>query len=377
MKNDKITVVKIISGIDKALAFEWIATLTSTEKIQFYFIFLNNKVPQLHHFMVQNNIPSNFIKFSSKLDFFFVLPRLFFMLRKIKPSVVHTHLYEANLLGIFISFILRVPKRIHTRHHSTFHHQYHPKHVKIDRLINYLSTDIIAISENVKLVLTDLEKVPEKKIHLIRHGFDLKGFNSVSEERINKIREKYNLKDSMRPVIGVISRYLNLKGIQYIIPAFKNILVKYPHALLILANAKGSYEKEIKLLLKQIPTENYLEIIFEEDIFALYKSFDLFIHVPINKQVEAFGQTYVEALAAKIPSVFTLSGIAPEFITHKQNALIVDYANSDQIYKAIELILSDKELAIDLTNKGLISINPFNIERFIDSLTQLYSSNNQ
>ncbi len=44
------------------------------------------------------------------------------------------------------------------------------------------------------------------------------------------------------------------------------------------------------------------------------------MHVTIGKHYEAFGQIYVEALAAGIPSVFTLTGIAPEIIEHEHNA---------------------------------------------------------
>src|SRR5204863_3109374 len=116
-----------------------------------------------------------------------------------------------------------VEKRIYSRHHGSYHHEYFPTAIKYDRFINFLSTDIVAISENVKNILIGYEGVPEEKIHLIHHGFDLDSFRNVSEEKIELMKQKY-LPESAYPVVGVISRYIEWKGIQFIIPAFRKIL---------------------------------------------------------------------------------------------------------------------------------------------------------
>ena len=168
---------------------------------------------------------------------------------------------------------------------------------------------------------------------------------------------------------------IELKGIQYIIPAFEMLLDKYPGALLVLANATGDYQNEIKKLLKKLPEKNYREIRFENNIFALYKLFDVFIHTPIEKYSEAFGQTYVEALASGIPSVFTLSGIANEFIEDRRNALVVPYKSSTAIYEAILLLLTDTNLASALIANGKNDVaEKFQLQKMISSLEELYLS---
>ena len=77
--------------------------------------------------------------------------------------MVHTHLFEASLLGLSAAKFTRVKRRIYTRHHSTYHHEYYPKAIKYDRLINFLATEIVAISNNVKEVLRRKEGVAENK----------------------------------------------------------------------------------------------------------------------------------------------------------------------------------------------------------------------
>jgi glycosyltransferase involved in cell wall biosynthesis len=277
------------------------------------------------------------------------------------------------MLGLSAAKVLGIKKRIYTRHHSTFHHQYHPQAVKYDKICNDLATDIVAISENVQNVLIDKEHVQPEKIYLIHHGFDLEKFQSISQKKIDDLKKKYGIIKQDYPVIGVISRYINWKGHSYIINAFKQVKEKYPSAKLVLANATGPDKDAIQSLLKKnLPKNSYIEIPFEHDLFTLYQLFDIYVHIPINESIEAFGQTYVEALAAGIPSVFTLSGVAKEFIKHGENALVVPFKNSEETANNIIKLLENKPLAKKLFENGKKSIKQFSLENFIFKLEKLY-----
>jgi glycosyltransferase involved in cell wall biosynthesis len=362
----------IISNINKSLAFEWIVEEINTSKFALSFILLNSKNSCLENFLIEKKIKVSVIKYKSKKDIPIAILKISYFLLKNKIDVVHTHLFDANFAGLIAAKLTGIKKRIHTRHHSNFNHLYHPKSVKFDRIINYLSTDIIAISEIVKDVLVNKEDVSAKKIQLIHHGFKLDEFTNASELSVTKLKRKY-LGTNSYPVIGVISRYMELKGIQYIIPTFEKLLPKYPNAILVLANANGNYKAEIQKMLQKIPKQNFIEIDFETDLFALYKIFDVFIHVPIEKEIEAFGQIYVEALAAGIPSVFTLSGVANEFIEDRKNALVVSYKNDNAIYKAVLELLEDKPLAISLIKNGKTDVAlRFNFSKMMFALEGLY-----
>jgi len=363
----------ILSNINKAIAFEWIVEQLNKEQFELSFIILHSKNSYLFDWLKTKKIECYFIEHHGKKSYPNTFFKTFRLLHKIKPSIVHTHLFDANLIGLSAAKLLGIKKRIYTRHHSTYHHEYFPNAIKWDKLTNWLSTDIIAISKNVQQVLIEKEDVTHQKVHLIHHGFDLEKFNQTSTTEINSLREKYQLTKNT-PVIGVISRFIELKGIQYIIPAFKQLLNQYPNAILVLANASGSDKIMIENeLLQELKPYQYKTIVFEPNLFTLYQLFDVYVHTPINPQIEAFGQTYVEALASGIPSVFTLSGVANEFIEHCKNALVVDYKNSDEIYQAITLILSDKELKNSLIENGKKAIEPFNLPLFINKLENLYA----
>lgn len=370
MSKPKVTY--ILSKIDKAIAFEWIVNQLEDD-FEFSFILIGSKKGHLHHWLKEKNVSVKFIKYSSKKHFLFAWLKCLFALLKNKPKVVHTHLFEANIIGLTTAKVAGIKKRIYTRHHSTFHHQYFPKAVRWDLRTNKLATDIIAISKNVQDVLLNLEHVPVRKTHLIHHGFDLNSFNKVNQGAVLHLKKKYKIPSPSNPVVGCISRYINWKGIQYIIDAFRKFSLTHKNAHLVLANAYGPDQAEIKSYLKEkLHPDQYTEIEFEKDLFSLYHLFDIYVHVPIDSMVEAFGQTYVEALASGVPSVFTLSGIAHEFIKHKENAWVVDYKNSKQIYDGISTLYNDSKTRRTVIENGIESVNPFSLDLFTDKLKKLY-----
>jgi glycosyltransferase involved in cell wall biosynthesis len=230
-----VSVFYIISGINKALAFEWIADTIDREKIDLKFIFLGKEESELVSFLTEKKITCFVIPFDGKEDFLSASWRVFVLLKKHKPNVVHCHLYYANLIGLSIAWLLRIPKRIYTRHHASIHHRYFPRAVYIDKVINYLATDIIVLSENLKKIVIEWEGADKRKVHLVPHGFDLKYFEANTPS-IEHLRKKY-LPGERFPVVGVIARHTEWKGVQYIIQAFSKLLQEFPRAHLILANA--------------------------------------------------------------------------------------------------------------------------------------------
>lgn len=361
-------VTYIISRVQHSLGFEMVAE--GLNEVDLRFILLNNGESHLEDFLLGKNFSVKRLRVNSKLNLIRAFIGIMSDLIIYRPHIIHCHNRFAYLLGIPAGWLLGIKKRLYTRHHSTLQHQYYPSKIKYDKLTNYMSTGIIAISDNVKSVLIDLEKVNERKIKLVHHGFYLDRFLNISSERIERTNEKYKIEGF--PVIGVISRFISWKGVEYIIRAFKNVLGDNPSALLLLANANGPFKDFILKELEELPVGSYRLVDYEEDIFALYKVMDIFIHVPIDSQVEAFGQIYVEALAAGVPSIFTLSGVAPEFIKDRHNALVVGFKNSDEIYEAIKEILSNDALRDRLIQEGILSVQRFSKDQFINSLTNVY-----
>lgn len=365
-------VLYIISDIDKSLAFEWTSERLVDYGYDFKVILLNRQDSSFEQFLRKKGMFAGRLAYKRGIHLFATIWKLQRMIRGLSPDIVHTHLRYASLLGITAARIAGTSIRIHTRHNSTYHLVYHPHAVYTDKWVSWLSTHIVSISDVVTQTLVKREGTPSNKVVKIHHGFDLEVFKHVASERIDYLKRKYNIPERVQ-IVGIISRYIKWKGSVFAIEAFKKHLLSNPNTYLILANAKGPDTEEIKdYLSTNLPSHSYTEIEFEEDIAALYQLFDIFIHVPIDNHSEAFGQTYVEALAAGVPSIFTLSGVAHEFIEHEKNAIVVPYKDSQTICDAIARLIEDRDLSKQLTEKGKKDVEQFALNNQIGRLIALY-----
>jgi glycosyltransferase involved in cell wall biosynthesis len=373
---ERVKLLVVIAEIHKALEHEWFVSLIDRTRIDLEFAMINGKGSKMDHFLLDHGVKVHYFNFRKKGDLIGITAALFILMKRKKYDIVHAHLIEAYLCGMTAAWMARIPKRIITRHHSDLHHTWHPHAVKYDKLINYLCTDIIAISRMVKDILVNWENADPRKIHIIHHGLDLSVFekNRIDVNRIENVRKKYNLNLTTYK-IGVISRFTEWKGVQFIIPAFREFIKTNPESVLILANAVGNYKTEIISLLKLLPENNYRLIEFEEDAPALYYNFNCFVHIPVSRESEAFGQVYIESLACRVPSVFTLSGIAEEIAVDKKNCLVVPFKDSNAVYEALNYFIQNHDQSIQIGNEGFNTVkNEFEVSRKISKLEKLYLS---
>jgi len=217
-----VKLIYIISEVNKALGFEWLYDNINKEQFDITFILLGKPDSAFEKFLVARNAEGIQINFLRKCDFLIAFFQTFLILFRLRPHIVHTHLIMANIIGLTASWILRVPKRIYTRHHAMIHHREHRSGLKYDKWCNWIATDIIAPSKNVRTILTDLEKTPAQKVHLLHHGYDLNYFRDVSKERIAVSTKVIHLSLGLLPDIlsgkgfNMLSRHskLSLRTIQ-------------------------------------------------------------------------------------------------------------------------------------------------------------------
>jgi glycosyltransferase involved in cell wall biosynthesis len=368
MRNNKLKVLLIISDIDKSLGFEWTVNGLNSQT-NLICILIANPNSNFQAYLTTHKIVYKLL--NGKAGSLRLWWQLFQIIKSEKPDVVHCHLWRATTLGLSSSWLLGIKKRIFTRHHALVHYREFPSGRKWDLMMNVLATDIIAVSKNIQHILVQRDGANQKKIALLHHGFQFSYFTNVSTERISNLKRKLNIQ-SRRPVIGVISRYVEWKGVEVVIDSFVNLLQDYPEAHLILANAHGPHRGSIEASLKPLPKSSFTEVTFEEDLAALYRIFTIYVHTPIDAESEAFGQTYVEALISGVPSVFTLSGVATEFIQDGVNALVVPFNNPEAILEKMKLLLESPKLKRQISEQGVASVGRFSIDKMVSGLMELY-----
>ena len=280
--------------------------------------------------LLENSIPFQEINLSTNSNCIKQLMRIFFYIRKNRIEIVYSSGQWATIVTTIAARLANRKKIIFTRHYSDFHHKRGMKHwIYIDRLIAKLATRIIAVSKNVAVLMTDLEKIDCKKIEVIYNSIDFDTFYTVRNQE----------KSNETLIIGVVSRLVSLKGINFTIKAFKEFLLIKPNAKLILIGGNSSESHNIFEELASIPSSNVELIEHTANMKNWYSKFDVFVHVPVSRNAEAFGLVYLEALAAGVPCIFTKSGILNEVDIFNDYFIAVDFENYEQIYKSLVSLL--------------------------------------
>lgn len=376
---EKIKLALVVSIAFRWFHLEWIAQHLDRERFELSFILvrLNGQEMYMERFVREQGIPHLVLDCHvNPLGIWRTIWAIRRYCRRERIDVVHTHIFLASLVGLMGAFLARVPRRLNTRHHLISNHG--TPMIWLDHLASALATRTIVASRVVYDTLVEKEGVPERKLVHVPFGLDLELFRDIEPERIAALRRKYEVEgwglEGKGPVIGVLARRTRTKGIQYIIPAFRRLLERYPDAKLLLAYANGPYEAEIRAQLEaELPAGSYREIQFETDVFAFYRILDLVVHAPTGLERESFGLVYLEAMVSGVPTVFTPCGVGPEIFVHRENTWVVEHESSEQIYEGMVAILESPELRERLIAGGRRTVEErFSLERMVRSLEQLY-----
>ena len=330
------------------------ATMNPGSSYRIIHIFVGEPLPDLLATMTEHGLEHVRIPYKSRRDLLAAIIGARQILKNHRADLVHGHGIEGTLIGLLAGLLIGVTDRIYTRHHATMHHEMGPRRALfLDRFVNRLSTTIIATCDNVRDCLITLERVDPAKIRVLELRLDIKGIGNVSNERITEVRSRHNL-GSTRWVIGMVSRLVWWKGVEHGVEAFAQYLETNPDALLVLAGAIGPHREVVHALLDTIPERNYRIIEYEQDIGALYNTFDVLMHLPVTSGVEAWGQVYVEAMAAGVPLVCTRSGIGNELLVDGENCIIVDYRDADSTHEGLIRLASNPPLRSSIVENARV-----------------------
>jgi len=286
-----------------------------------------------------------------------------------RPDIVFTSGIYANVVGLTISYILRIDRRIFIRHHSNYHSR-SGNHfgTVVDRLCNFLATEIVAVSKLVQRILVEVEQVPKAKVCLIHNGIDLSLFKL--NNRIQTTIFDARLNGEFR--IGLVSRITSLKGIEYAASAFAKLHKEFPFAKFTVVGKFADAFIEVKKILNELPVSSYQLLESVPSIPKFLSELDVFVHVPIGPEDESFGLVYLEALAMNVNCIFTISGVLNELPDLEKYVSIVDYKSSDGIYKCLYNLIS-YEVGPNPSVPD-VWLNQFDLEKMAKSYGQLFIS---
>jgi glycosyltransferase involved in cell wall biosynthesis len=241
---------------------------------------------------------------------------------------------------------------------------------------------ITTVSNFIKKTVTDRVPAAENKIVPIYSGFDPDRYYPVWTARGKSIREqlrkRYGIQN--KKVILFVGRLSVKKGPHLLIQAMKRVLKKHSDAVLVIVGGKwfsddsiDDYGKWMLKLAKPYKSKViFTKFVPANEIQNYFSMGDVF--VCSSQWQEPLARVHYEAMAAGVPVITTDRGGNAEVIKHKENGYIVrDYTSSTSFAKAINYMLTKKEKAMAMAQKGrqLVDSN-YTFEHVANRLNNIY-----
>ena len=226
---------------------------------------------------------------------------------------------------------------------------------------------IITVSEFSKMRLIKQAGAEEKQIHVICHGV-AKAFQRNLLENICKERlKKYNINF---PYLLFVGKHDPLKNLIHLMEAFKLIKEEFFQYKLIVVGEYSWFSEVIKKRINELKLEKdviFTDYLADEVLYCFYQNADVFVFPSLY---EGFGMPVLEAMACGTPVVASNVCSLPEIV--RDNGILVNPYDVEDIANGIYKILRDNNLRQDLIRKGLSYVKEFTWEKAAKKHIEVY-----
>lgn len=213
-------------------------------------------------------------------------------------DLMHCHVNEGNAIPLLCGAALGIRKRIaHSHAINNCPTGFAAKAVYYLRksMIRLFATDYYACSSMAGESLFG-KRFFERKGEICKNGIDVKKFIEVSREETEQLRKAFQIRENAELVVGNISRFDRNKNQSFALDVFRELLKRYPHAVLLLGGNDGGELENIKQKIAHMGIENRVRLIgVRQDVPACLKLIDVYLFP--SKQ-EGLGIAALEAQAA-------------------------------------------------------------------------------
>ena len=304
-------------------------------------------------FIKKFNTPNNYNLF----NFFLLLFKVFFFIKKAKPDIVHAHLGLPEIISLILKTLFRLNfKFIITKHLDSFFFEgsrgqnHFFNGIFLERIIFKISDHVIFISKNVKSYFLSKINISSKKNTVIYYGTTKKNI-SFKKKAKNIIIEK---KTDEKFILN-IARHVPQKKIDLLIKSYAEYCKKNKKTKLILVG-HGSETQNLKLLAKKLNIESNIHwIYYTDNVLDLFKISDVFC---LSSKYEGLGLVLLESLLLKVPVITMNASAMKEVIKNNYSGILLPKNCSPKNFsKAISRVLNNSKFRNLLIKNGITTMN--------------------
>lgn len=206
----------------------------------------------------------------------------------------------------------------------------------------------------------------------------------VTETEIQAFKQQHN-PSSNHPVIGMAARFATEKGVEILLSALEEIILKYPKAEVWFAgpyeNILGEerYIERLMPLIKQYQKKGnwkFLGLLSPLKMACFYPNLDI-LTIPSLNSTEAFGLVQIEAMMNGVPSIASnLPGVRQPVIRHGMGE-VIPIGDSGELAHAVFKISEHKDRYKQGYQRIKEQYTPFSIaEEYLRLFEEIYNEIN-
>lgn len=295
------------------------------------------------------------------------------LLRRERPSLVHTHTAKAGVLGRLAAQAAGVAARVHTFHGTVFEGYFSPARsrwiVRVERTLARRTQRIVAVSH---AVADELEQagIDPAILRVIEPVVDLSGYLSTPR-RTGALRRELGIAAD-EVLFGWVGRLVPIKRPQMLMDAAALLVASHPKARFVIVGA-GPLEGELRATLESSSLRGKVHMLgFRSDMASVYSDLDWIVSTSAK---EGMPVALLEAAAAGVPAVATPVGGTPELVADERSGVLTLATTGADLARTLQRVL---ELPADQvrTMSGVARVRArekFGLERGLSRHAQMYS----
>jgi len=295
-----------------------------------------------------------------------------------RPELVHTTLFEADVVGRVAARLARVPVVS-----SLVNEEYGPEHLAnpqlrrwkiravqvVDAATARLAVRLHAVSTPVAETMARHLRVPRARIEVIPRGRDPHHLGERTDERRTRVRRSLGVDERDRVVLAV-ARQDYQKGLDVLLESLPILRGRCQRARLVVAGRGGDQTPLLERRLRELSLENDVRLLGERrDVPDLLCAADTFV---LPSRREGFPGSVLEAMALQVPVVVTDLPTVRELVDDRC-AWIAPPDSPDSLAVALMEALGERErVAPKVAAARARFLSEFTIDRVADRMIAFY-----
>ncbi len=304
------------------------------------------------------------------------------LVRSLRPDLVHTTLFEADVVGrigarlggvpVVSSFVTESYGREHYGNPEYREWKVRAAHL-MDAATARLVTRFHAVSHSAADVMSRRLRVRRDKIVVIPRGRDPEQLGRRTAERRRAARAELGVADDV-PVVFAAGRHFHLKGLDLLVSAMPNVRSVFPKARLVIAGREGPATAEIHDRIVEGDLGGSVDMIgYRPDVPDLMTAADAFV---LPSRAEGSPGVLLEAMALEVPIVASdIPSVREVAGTLQPTMLLSPLGAPERLAAAIADLLGDRDAAAALATAARRRfLDNYTIDGIAERTMQLYGS---